>query len=70
MTHIYKFADNKSHFNQDIKYDNSLKAVLHLTAPKEKCGVPASCKRIFQRQKVLALAIHFGTFYIFSAVRQ
>jgi hypothetical protein len=24
----------------------------------------------FQRQKVLALAIHFGTFYIFSAVRQ
>ncbi len=24
----------------------------------------------FQRQKILALAIHFGTFYIFSAVRQ
>jgi hypothetical protein len=27
------------------------KVALAITAPKEKCGVRASCKRIFQRQE-------------------
>jgi hypothetical protein len=46
------------------------KTDLPITAPKKNAEFVQVASAIFQRQKVLALAIKFGTFYIFSAVRQ
>jgi hypothetical protein len=55
---------------QTINYTKK-KEPLVLTASKRNAEFVQVASAIFQRYKfMLALAIHFGTFHIFSAVRQ